>query len=53
VGTVVIVGMFAATVIAIFIIPVTSIPLRGFQERQKRRAIGTTQAGTPSPATGD
>ena len=52
-GTVVIVGMLAATSIAIFIIPVTFYMVEKLSGAARRRALATTQPGTPSPAIGD
>src|SRR2546426_2630933 len=52
-GTVVIVGMLAATLIAIFIIPVTFYTVEKLSGAVRKRALATTQSGTPSPATGD
>ena len=52
-GTVVIVGMLAATVIAIFIIPVTFYTVEKLSGAARKRALATAQPGTPSPATGD
>ncbi|HEV8485635.1 MAG TPA: multidrug efflux RND transporter permease subunit [Blastocatellia bacterium] len=52
-GTVVIVGMFAATVIAIFIIPVTFYMVERLSGAAKKRAIDPTQPEAPAPATGD
>jgi HAE1 family hydrophobic/amphiphilic exporter-1 len=49
-GTVVIVGMLAATAIAIFIIPVTFYTVEKLSGAAKKRAPSTAQPGTPSPA---
>jgi HAE1 family hydrophobic/amphiphilic exporter-1 len=51
-GTVVIVGMLAATAIAIFIIPVTFYTVEKLSGAAKKRAVAN-QPVTPSPATGD
>jgi HAE1 family hydrophobic/amphiphilic exporter-1 len=52
-GTVVIVGMLAATVLAIFIIPVTFYTVEKLSGAARKRALAAAQPGTPSPATGD
>lgn len=51
-GTVVIVGMLAATLIAIFIIPVSFIVMEKLSGAERKRAIGA-EPQEPSPATGD
>src|SRR6266545_3229829 len=51
-GTVVIVGMLAATLIAIFIIPVSFYVVEKLTGTAKRRAAGVEPEG-PAPATGD
>src|SRR5437773_9808255 len=52
-GTVVIVGMLAATVLAIFIIPVTFYTVEKLSGAARKPALAAAQPGTPSPATGD
>src|SRR5262245_59264515 len=51
-GTVVIVGMLAATLIAIFIIPVSFYLVEKFSGAGKKHEPGTGQE-TPEPAVGD
>ena len=52
-GTVVIVGMLAATSIAIFIIPATFYLVEKFTMRFSRKHAPDIGASTPEPATGD
>ncbi|HWN99733.1 MAG TPA: efflux RND transporter permease subunit, partial [Blastocatellia bacterium] len=52
-GTVVIVGMLAATAIAIFIIPVTFYVVEKLSGVGRKGAQATSQPRTPSPAAGD
>ena len=52
-GTVVIVGMLAATAIAIFIIPVTFYLVEKFTMRLGKRHAVVISAPTPEPAAGD
>src|SRR5882724_6631863 len=52
-GTVVIVGMLAATSIAIFIIPVTFYLVEKFTMRFSRKHTPEISSPTPEPATGD
>src|SRR5216110_1796967 len=52
-GTVVIVGMLAATLIAIFIIPVTFYLVEKFTMRISRKHTAEISAPTPEPASGD
>jgi len=51
-GTVVIVGMLAATLIAIFIIPVSFVVIEKLSGAERKRATGI-EPQEPSPATGD
>ena len=51
-GTVVIVGMLAATLIAIFIIPVSFVVVEKLSGAERKRATGTVHQ-EQSPATGD
>jgi len=51
-GTVVIVGMLAATLIAIFIIPVSFVVVEKVSGAERKRATGIAPQ-EPSPATGD
>jgi len=52
-GTVVIVGMLAATTIAIFIIPVTFYLVEKFTIRFSRKHAPDISSATPEPAAGD
>src|SRR5229473_1135918 len=52
-GTVVIVGMLAATAIAIFIIPATFYLVEKFTMRFSRKHRSEISSPTPEPATGD
>jgi HAE1 family hydrophobic/amphiphilic exporter-1 len=52
-GTVVIIGMLAATSIAIFIIPVSFYLMEKFSMRFSRKHAPDIDASTPEPATGD
>src|SRR6266550_76290 len=52
-GTVVIVGMLAATMIAIFIIPVTFYLVEKFMTRSEKADAADISPPTPEPASGD
>ncbi|HTG16538.1 MAG TPA: multidrug efflux RND transporter permease subunit, partial [Blastocatellia bacterium] len=52
-GTVVIVGMLAATAIAIFIIPATFYMVEKLTGGAKRRTVAPSEPMAPAPATGD
>ncbi len=52
-GTVVIVGMLAATMIAIFIIPVTFYLVEKFMTRSEKADAANISPPTPEPASGD
>ena len=52
-GTVVIVGMLAATAIAIFIIPATFYMVEKLSGAAKKRTAAPSEPMTPAPATGD
>jgi multidrug efflux pump len=52
-GTVVIVGMLAATLIAIFIIPVTFYLVEKFMTRSEKGDAADISSPTPEPASGD
>jgi HAE1 family hydrophobic/amphiphilic exporter-1 len=52
-GTVVVVGMLAATAIAIFIIPATFYMVEKLSGGAKRRTVAPSEPMAPAPATGD
>jgi HAE1 family hydrophobic/amphiphilic exporter-1 len=52
-GTVVIVGMLAATLIAIFIIPATFYLVEKFTMRFSKKHTPDVSSATPEPAVGD
>jgi HAE1 family hydrophobic/amphiphilic exporter-1 len=52
-GTVVIVGMLAATAVAVFIIPATFYMVEKLSGSARRRTVTPSEPMTPAPATGD